>query len=480
MSRRLVTVAVAALAVVAGLTSPLSATGAEPEVPEALSSYVVTLRADDLAAASVASVAEQLTSISGGQVTTTYSRVLTGFAARLSVSAVALLRRDPRVETVRPDLVARVADTEPQAVWGLDRSDQRSLPLDGSFTYPSRAGRGTHVYVVDTGLAAGHAEFSGRVGSSRNFVRPLPFLTADPNDWADCNGHGTHVASTAVGDRWGVAKQATVHGLRVLDCSGSGANSDVIAALDWVAANHQPGSVVNLSLSSGNDPNLDTAVQSLVAQDVAVVAAAGNSNSDACGASPAAAPAALTVGATSRADARSSFSNTGGCLDLFAPGSEITAANYASTSGSTVISGTSMASPHVAGAMALLRASHPALSAEQAQARLVAQATPGVVTDAGPSSPNRLLYVVPGDQAPVARFRARCHRLRCTFDASRSTDDQGIRGYRWSFPGGRVKYGRVVSRTFVRPGWKRVVLRVTDTERQRTYLTKKIRVTRRR
>ena len=369
----------------------------------------------------MARLARDLVAPLGGTVTHTYSAALDGFAVRLPAAAAAVLAAQPGVASVEPDVRLSADRTQRSATWGLDRSDQATRRLDGRYTYPGTAGRGAHVYVVDTGLS-GHTEFSGRVGAGRNFVGGL--LTGpDPARWGDCNGHGTHVASTAVGTRWGIAKRATVHAVRVLDCAGTGSTSDILAGLDHVARTHQSPAVVNLSLSStGRIAALDAAVRGLVRRGVAVSVAAGNDDRDACTESPAGEPSVLTVGATDRADTRAGFSNFGRCVDLFAPGVSITGARAGSRTAGTAMSGTSMAAPHVAGALALLRAAHPRLSAAAAQRRLVAATTRGRVGRArrglpGPPAADRrrpaalpLLVVLPGAALHPARHGRRRRR----------------------------------------------------------------------
>lgn len=411
----------------------------------------------------------------GGRVLFTYDEVLEGFAVRLPALVAPALRALPQVATVRRDVTVSIDAEQPGATWGLDRTDQRALPLDSRFGYADDAGRDAHVYVIDTGLAAGHAEFSGRVGQGRNFVAGgfLGTGSVDPNNWADCQGHGTHVASTAAGTTWGVAKQATVHGVRVLNCQGSGSGAAIIAGMDWVAQNAAPQSVANLSLgSAGVSTDLNNAAAGLVQAGVAVAVAAGNDNADACGTSPAAAPSVLTVGATDRNDVRSSFSNRGTCVDLFAPGTDITAANYSSTTGSTVLSGTSMASPHVAGVLALVRSIDPTLSATAAQDSVVAGTTSGVITNVGAGSPNKLLWSGVAvddpsiDRVPVAAFTASCSGLTCSFDAAGSTDDRGIASYAWDFGDGSTATGSSATRTYAAAGTRTVTLTVTDTAGQ--------------
>lgn len=442
-----------------------------------LRDYIVTV---DPAVDVVPRLARRLSEPLGGSVLYTYDEVLNGFAVRLPALAAEALRALPVVETVRRDVRAFATGEQSGATWGIDRSDQQSLPLDSTYAYPDDAGRDAHVYVIDTGLNADHVEFTGRVGAGRNFVNSglLGTGTPDPAAWSDCNGHGTHVTSTAAGTTWGIAKKATVHAVRVLNCQGAGSGAAIIAGIDWVAQNAAPLSVANLSLGTlGQSDALDAAVTRLVESGVSVAVAAGNDSKNACQTSPAAAPAVLTVGATERTDAKASYSNTGTCLDLFAPGSDITAANYSSTTGSQQLSGTSMASPHVAGVLALVRSVDPTLSGAAAQDVVLAGATPGKVTNPGTGSPNLLLWSGVAvddpsvDRAPTAAFTSTCDGLTCSFDASGSRDDKGVASYAWTFGDGTTGTGRTPSHTYAAVGSRTVTLTVTDTAGQTATIT---------
>jgi subtilisin family serine protease len=317
-----------------------------------------------------------------------YATAVDGFAATLPATVVETLRRNPSVVSVEPDVVVRTAATQrPTPSWGLDRIDQAKLPLSSTFT-TSAEGKGVTAYVVDTGLRADHVDFTGRVRAGFSAV-------SDGQGTTDCNGHGTHVAGTLAGRTYGVAKSATVVPVRVLDCAGSGLFSQVVAGIDWVVRDHKAGvpAVANLSVGGPAGAALDEAVKALVADGVTVVVAAGNANVDACTTSPARVPAVLTVGATTSTDARASYSNWGKCLDLFAPGSAIVSASATSTTGSATMSGTSMATPHVAGSAAVLLSKQPTLSPGAVAYSLTHFSTPGVVTSPGTASPNRLLRV---------------------------------------------------------------------------------------
>jgi subtilisin family serine protease len=323
-----------------------------------------------------------------GQVRFEVSRVFNGLVVSLPESAAAALRRNPQVLSVEEDLRVSALFVQQPAPWGLDRIDQRSLPLDGTFR-SGGSGAGVRVFVVDTGVRADHRELAGRVGSGMTSI-------GDGRGTTDCNGHGTHVAGVAAGSTFGVARSATVVPVRVLDCSGSGTVSSVVAGLDWVATQLGAGpAVVNLSLGSGVSDALDAATANLVARGALVTVAAGNSAADACLVSPARVVGALTVSASDRSDRRPSFANVGTCVDLFAPGVAIPSAWHTSPSASAELSGTSMAAPHAAGAAAVLWSQQPGLSATAVLAALKADATTATLGNLGPGSPDLLLYSRP-------------------------------------------------------------------------------------
>lgn len=301
---------------------------------------------------------------------------------------------DPAVASVVQDRTFHITGTQPSPPsWGLDRIDQRNLPLNGSYTYPDSAGQGVTAYVIDTGVRITHSDFGGRASNGYDAID-------NDNTAQDGHGHGTHVAGTVAGTAYGVAKKAKVVGVRVLDNSGSGTTAQVVAGIDWVARNAVKPAVANMSLGGGADSALDTAVRNAVASGVTFVVAAGNESTNASTKSPARVTEAITVGATTSSDARASYSNYGAVLDVFAPGSSITSAWNSGDSATNTISGTSMASPHVAGAAALHLADNPAATPVQVASALTSAATTGVVTNPGTGSPNRLLYVGDGGTTP--------------------------------------------------------------------------------
>lgn len=334
-------------------------------------------------------VADDIAKTHGASVIHYYDHVLRGFAVQADDNALAALLADSRVAYVQEDGIVTGSPAQTNATWGLDRVDQRNLPLNNVYNYDGTASN-VRAYVLDSGLNSTHQDFAGRVGNGVSFIN-------DGLGTSDCHGHGTHVAGTLAGSTWGVAKGVVVHPVRVLDCGNSGSFSGVIAGINWVAANRTLPAVANMSLSSGANSSVDTAVNDLIGAGVTVVVAAGNNNAQsACNYSPARVPGVITVGSTDRNDARSSFSNVGSCLDIFAPGRDIVSASNLTAGGTNTLSGTSMASPHVAGAAALYLSGNPSATPAQVALALNNNATPNKVTDAGSGSPNRLLYIPNG------------------------------------------------------------------------------------
>ncbi|MFD5346331.1 S8 family peptidase [Streptomyces anulatus] len=383
-----------ALAVGAGAALPAQAApapegrvlhaGAAGAIP---GSYIVTLKETAGFRASAAQ-GKKLIAGYGGRIERTYTSALNGYAAQLGSTEAKRLAADPAVASVEQNQKVHSTATQTNAPWGLDRIDQPNLPLNGTFTYPDSAGVDTTVYVLDTGVRITHQDIVGRASNGYDFVD-------NDNVAQDGNGHGTHVATTAAGTVYGVAKKAKIVAVRVLNNSGSGTTAGVIAGVDWITANHVASSVANVSLGGGPSTTLDNAVRRSIASGVTYSIAAGNSNAPASGFSPARVETALTVGATTRTDARATYSNHGPLVDLFAPGSDITAGWATSDTATYTGNGTSFAAPHVAGAAAVYLTNHPGASPAAVGTALVNGATSNVLTGIGTGSPNKLLRLVP-------------------------------------------------------------------------------------
>jgi subtilisin family serine protease len=355
-------------------------------------SYLVVLKDSKAGQAALSRTISSLTARYGGTVSRRFTAALRGYSVRASEATARRLAADPAVVYVEQDHALRLADgTQPDPPsWGLDRIDQRAQPLDSSYTYPSSGGAGVHAYVIDTGIRMTQQDVAGRAITGIDVI--------DGGSADDCYGHGTHVAGTLGGTAYGVAKNVTLVAVRVLDCQGGGSVSTVVAGIDWVAGNAARPAVANMSLgfyrTSDTADVVGTATRGLIAAGVSTVVSAGNDRSNACDKTPAYVPEALTVGYTWYDDVAAYLSNEGPCVDLFAPGQNITSIESTSDTATGVRSGTSMAAPHVAGAAALLLAANPTWTPAQVHAAIVANATTGVVTSLDdPTSPNRLLYV---------------------------------------------------------------------------------------
>lgn len=349
-----------------------------------LQDYIVVFR-DDVVNPS--GLTDQLVSQFGGTVHFRYAYALKGFAATLPAAAIDALQRNPAVSFIERDGIVTVSGSGTDntvSSWGLDRIDQRDLPLSNSYQW-THDGAGVRVYIIDTGIRTTHNEFGGRASVGADFI-------GDGQNGNDCHGHGTHVAGTVGGGEYGIARATSLVAVRVLNCAGSGSNAGVIAGVDWVRNNAVKPAVANMSLGGNASASLDLAVNNAVNAGVVFAVAAGNSSANACNYSPAAAAAALTVGATDINDVRASYSNFGSCVDLFAPGSNITSAWNTTNTATNTISGTSMASPHVAGVAALYLSANTTASPSAVESAIEGAATPNKVTNPGTGSPNLLLY----------------------------------------------------------------------------------------
>jgi len=441
--------------------------------------YIIALRGPTVSTAALDAESRSIAGAAGAELIAVFGKAINGFAVKASAEALAAIRANQRVEYVEAvQVVRKIATQSPVPSWGLDRIDQTGFPLNNSYTYPTGGGP-VHVYIIDTGLNTTHNDFTGRVGMSSNHITPT---SPTPPAWTDCDGHGTHVAGTTAGTQYGVMKTAIVHAVRVLDCFGSGTTTSLLNGINWVIANAVQPAVSNMSLGfNGIVISVDNATNNMVANGIVSAVAAGNSNADACNFTPARAASAITVGATGNfpagtpSDARSSFSNFGTCLDIFAPGSGIISASIGSNNATANLSGTSMASPHVAGVAALYRSFNPTHTTTQVANAITTNAVMGVVTNPGAGSPNRLLnmtFIGGGtpNLPPVASFTYTCAPrtppatgFGCNFNGTGSTDPDGtVASWAWTSPGKPNKTGATTQYAFATAGTYSVTLTVTD------------------
>lgn len=478
-------------AILLGLGTLLQTTAADAAVLRAerpiAGQYIVVLRPEaerpavdlDLLAPTprrIQDLAVELSGRFGGVARRSFGHALEGFTFDGTPEAAAALARDPRVAYVAEDgLVSAAGAQTPTPSWGLDRIDQAAAALDNTFNY-NVDGTGIDIYFVDSGVRSTHQDFGNRVDTV-NAYSTVP----DDLGTEDCNGHGTLVAGLAAGSTYGVAKGATIHPVRVLDCYGSGALSHLVAGVDWITARYplptkkfKPGpsrAVVNMSINAGFAQVLDDAIANSISHGITYVVAAGNDAGDACYVSPARANGAITVGATESGDLRWASSNFGPCVDLFAPGRAVVSSFIRSDVDAIPFTGTSAAAPHVAGTVALMLQVNPAARPQDVLATLRAAATADAVVDAGEGSPNLLLYSgfagSGEDFPPYASFTVSCSGSTCTFNAGDSADDWGILSYAWNFGNGKTGSGVKVQHRY-RGSSAGIVatLTVTDTSGQ--------------
>jgi len=414
-------------------------------------------------------IAKQLVDAHQGTLRFTYSHALRGFSAKLSMQAAEALARNPNVASIGPDVTIAADDVEKNPPsWGLDRIDQAALPLDGQYAYAGN-GSGVNVYIIDSGIDFAHPEFEGRAAAAFTAVD-------DGNGANDCYGHGTHVAGTVGGSTVGVAKGVSLYAVRVLGCTGGGSMSALLAGIDWLTANAKHPAVANLSLGTSWSSQLNAAVAAAVQAGITIVTSAGNNSTDACNQSPAAEPSAITVAASSPTDAQSYYSNWGSCVDLYAPGDAIESAHMGG--GYVQMTGTSMSSPHVAGAAALVLQATPSASPADVASRVITLTATRKLTGLGKGSANRLLQITglsettltsasppSGSAAPVASFSVSCaaNRGSCTVDGSRSTDGSPITDWLWDFGNGTTStVGPIASVKYGATGAYTITLTITD------------------
>ena len=493
--KRLFAIALGALAVtackdVAGPETPLTG----PDGPAPLSAvqsdtipghYIVLLKKD---VKDVDAATEELMWNRRSAIEQTYRYALKGFAAKLSQAQADSISRNPKVALVQPDIrvKAQAATIQSDPDWGLDRMDEHAYPLDDRYAYGA-TGAGVNVYVIDGGVRLTHEEFGGRA----HFA-----FDAFGGSGTDCQGHGTHVAGTIAGGTYGVAKKANIYSVKVLDCNGNSELSKIVAGVDWVTGHRKLPAVANMSLGSVANSIFDDFVRESIASGVTYVTSAGNDNSSACNQSPARVSQVITVASTDPNDYRSSWSNYGSCVDIFAPGNSITSAFNTSDYATRVMGGTSMASPHVAGAAALYLSVHPSASPSTVQSALLANSTYGYVKNAS-GSPNRIIYTgfitssstttsdpapttsdgstsSSGSSDPTASFTYSCSGTTCTFDASTSTAPLGVLARTWMFGDGSQAGSAKVTKTYASAGTYTVKFYIYDLKMNYALVTKSV------
>lgn len=421
--------AIVLITLMAGQTlaaAPIHGMHAKERIP---GRYIVILKESQ----PMASIASEMTRSHQGKVFHRYRRALNGFTVELTESRMRAMANDPRVAYIEADRVVRLNASEPAASWGLDRVDQRDLPLDGTYNYNTNSAT-VSAYIIDTGIRVSHNEFAGRAQAGFTAIN-------DGGGTNDCNGHGTHVAGTVGGGSYGIAKEVNLYAVRVLDCDGSGLLSGVIAGIDWVTDNHIAPAVANMSLGGSPSQALDDAIRNSVSAGVTYIVAAGNENADACQSSPARVDSAITVGASTKTDVRASFSNWGACVDLFAPGAAIISAGNRNDNDRRTLSGTSMAAPHVTGVAALYMEENPSATPTQVQNAVKNTATTNRLSSIRTASPNRLVYSLlkPGDSGDNGNTGSSCpsgyERFTGTLTASGDRDYQPNGTYYYSASG---------------------------------------------
>ena len=483
-----------ALAACRDQTAPTDPTPRGPSFAagsEAQDSRIIVVFRSDVA--DPPGLARLLTSQLGGTLRFTYTSAIKGFAGSFPAAALDGLRNHPSVAYIEPDAEVQLHDTQtPTPAWGIDRIDQRDLPLNNSYTYANN-GADVNIYILDTGIRLTHTQFGNRAhyvpgGTNGDFVGD------GRGNASDCHGHGTHVAGTAAGSTYGVAKGATIWAARVVNCQGSGDVSMAIAAVDWVTGNAIRPASVNMSLGYGNVQSLRDAVTNSIAADVNYAVSAGNGSwplgtpQDACSGSPAGAPNANTVGATASNDTEASFSNYGSCVDILAPGVSILSAWYNGDNATNTISGTSMSSPHVAGAIALYLAANPGATPAQVSQALKDNASLNKIDLHSRSetngTANRLLYVgfiggggPPANAPPVASFTFGCTGLTCNFTDGSTDSDGTIASRSWNFGDGNNSTATNPSHTYSAGGTYPVTLLVTDDDGATNQTTRSVTVT---